>query len=104
VRTHTLRTWPEAFNAVLCGEKNFEHRKDDRQFRQGDKVILHAWDPATKAPVPDAPSIVADVGFVLRGPAFGVAEGFCVFSLLNPATDRGLIQHSWPSSSQEGGK
>lgn len=101
-RMHTLRTWPDAFYAVLDGSKNFEHRKNDRQFRQGDKVILHAWDPATKDRVANAPVIVADIGFVLHGPAFGVAAGYCVFSLLNTATDAGLIRPVSDSSRVEG--
>lgn len=94
IRFHTLRTRPEAFYAVLDGSKTFEFRKNDRDYRRGDKVILHAWDPATEERVPGAPPIVADVGFVLHGPAFGVAEGYCVFSLLAVATDAGLIKEA----------
>ncbi len=99
MRIHTLRTWPEAFYAVLDGSKNFECRKNDRDYRTGDKVILHAWDPAKSDRVAGAAPIVADVGFVLYGPAFNIAEGYCVFSLLNVATEAGLVAGS-PSGSE----
>lgn len=45
---HHLRTWPIYFEAVLAGEKPFELRKNDRDFRAGDTVHLDEWDPRTK--------------------------------------------------------
>jgi hypothetical protein len=46
--THTLKTWPEPFDAVDKGWKTFEIRKDDRNFQPGDKLVLQEWDPSTK--------------------------------------------------------
>ncbi len=91
MRMHTLKTHPEAFAAIVRGEKNFEFRLNDRDFVKGDKAILQEWDPVTGGRV-DSPAVVADVGFVLHGPAFGVPAGYCVFSLLNAATEAGLIR------------
>lgn len=77
---HELKTWPDAFWAVFTGDKTFEFRKADRTFEPGDWVHLREWDPETDEYTGKAVS--ADIGFVLHGPAFGVPEGYCVFSLL----------------------
>lgn len=48
MKTHELKTWPEYFEAVASGVKNFEIRSTkDRTFEVGDKVVLKEWDPAT---------------------------------------------------------
>lgn len=83
---HELKTWPESFEAIEIGDKLFEWRKDDRNYQEGDTVVLWEWDPARADDDGQAGftgrRIVADVGYVLRGPAFGVPDGFCVFSLI----------------------
>ena len=40
MQTHELKTWPEYFEAVKDGTKNFELRKDDRGFKAGDHLVL----------------------------------------------------------------
>ncbi len=44
---HSLKTLPEYFNAVVDGSKNFEVRKNDRNFQVGDSLILKEWDGDT---------------------------------------------------------
>lgn len=85
---HRLKTHPAPFDAIMRGEKTFEFRRDDRGFEEGDKVSLTRFDPE-KGPDYTAPCIVADIGFLLRGPAFGIPQGYCVFSLLDPHTGYG---------------
>lgn len=41
---HALKTLPEYFEAVRKGDKTFEIRKDDRDFRVGDYLALNEWD------------------------------------------------------------
>lgn len=45
VRLHSLKAWPVYFNEVLRGEKNHELRRDDRDFRAGDRILLNEWVP-----------------------------------------------------------
>ena len=44
MKTHSLKTDPVYFNAVWNGRKKSELRKDDRDFRLGDNIILKEYD------------------------------------------------------------
>jgi hypothetical protein len=44
---HELKTWPEFFDPVFQGKKNFELRFDDRRFEVGDELHLREYVPAT---------------------------------------------------------
>lgn len=41
---HELKTLPEYFEAVRKGDKTFELRKNDRDFKVGDHLALNEWD------------------------------------------------------------
>jgi hypothetical protein len=43
-----LKTWPEFFEAVLSGKKTFEIRKNDRDYRVNDLLLLQEYDPKTQ--------------------------------------------------------
>ncbi len=80
---HHLKTWPEPFEAIWTGLKDWELRKDDRGFQVGD--ILHLVETAEGGvlPIPDRPSrsLYMEVIWMLRGPAFGLPEGYVIMSL-----------------------
>lgn len=82
VRIHELKTWPEYFQSVYDGVKNFEIRKNDRSFQKGDLVILKEWDPnaLTEKFGYTGREIKAEIGYVLSN---FQKEGFVAFSLLN---------------------
>ncbi len=42
------KIWPEYFEAVLSGKKNFELRLNDFDVNEGDTLILEEWDPKTR--------------------------------------------------------
>lgn len=42
---HELKTLPEYFKAVVENKKTFEVRKNDRNFKVGDILILKEWTP-----------------------------------------------------------
>lgn len=43
------KVWPEYFQAILDGKKNFELRLADWQCQPGDVLLLQEWDPQTKS-------------------------------------------------------
>ena len=42
---HELKTWPYEFAAVRAGTKKYEIRKNDRNFKVGDGLLLNEWYP-----------------------------------------------------------
>jgi ribosomal protein S17 len=42
------KTWPELFDKVLSGEKNFDLRLAEFECEKGDILVLKEWDPKTK--------------------------------------------------------
>lgn len=42
------KIWPEYFDRVVAGQKNFELRLGDFVVAEGDTLILEEWDPKTK--------------------------------------------------------
>ena len=40
---HELKCWPEFFQAVWCGDKNFEIRNNDRGFKERDEIVLQEY-------------------------------------------------------------
>lgn len=42
------KTWPELFETVASGKKNFDLRLNDFDISEGDTFVLEEWDPKTK--------------------------------------------------------
>lgn len=80
--THALKTWPEYFKLVREGKKRFELREDDRDYEEGDVIILQEYHPDTKKYSGEEERFQA--GFILRGPAFGLKKGHCIIQLSEP--------------------
>lgn len=74
---HELKIHPEYFGPVSEGKKTFEIRKNDRDYRIGDTVILREFDPRTGEYT--GRLIQKEVGYVS---VFSQMSGWCVFSLL----------------------
>ncbi len=83
--THRLKTHPEPLEAIIEGRKTFEFRKDDRtpRFEVGDELDLFGWDPSYFGGRGGDTEMGAlrRVTYILRGPAYGIPEGYCVMSL-----------------------
>lgn len=76
---HELKIWPEFFNAVLDGSKKFEIRKNDRNFKVGDKIVLKEWDPKKESYT--GRSLAKWISFIVPGGNFGLEKDFCVMSI-----------------------
>lgn len=99
---HVLKTWPNAFDAVVNDKKKFEWRKDDRGFEVGDNLVLKKWDPqgglgggayvtrhGTVKPYTSSSHTYEGTGvvqvqvrvtYILRG-LFGMPPDYCVMSI-----------------------
>jgi len=57
--THELKIWPEYFNQVRNGRMKFQLRRNDRDFKVGDELLLKDWQP----PEPGETYFDDDFGF-----------------------------------------
>lgn len=76
---HELKTWPEYFTDVLCGFKTFEVRKNDRDFRLHDILVLKEWD--NMLGMYTGREVRCCVDYILYGGKFGIEEGHCVMGI-----------------------
>jgi hypothetical protein len=79
VREHELKVWPRYYAKVESGEKPWEMRLNDRDFQEGDRLRLREFDPNGGGY--SGKELRRGVGFVLRGPAFGIEPGYCCFTV-----------------------
>ena len=68
MKTHDLKCWPEFFEAILNGTKNFDLRINDRGFQVGDRLLLHEYDPATTAGRPKELATFLSIGQMRAAP------------------------------------
>ena len=45
MKTHEVKSWIEFFEPILSGRKMFELRKNDRDYKVGDRLMLKEFDP-----------------------------------------------------------
>ena len=64
------KVWPEYFEKVISGEKNFELRLADWQCRVGDVLVLREWEPKIKEYT--GRQIEKEVGYVLKTKDFKI--------------------------------
>lgn len=79
MKTHDLKIWPEYFDAVETGLKNFEIRLDDRGFKVGDRLHLREWDRFRQCYTGRETS--REVTYIFQGSGIGVSEGVVIMSL-----------------------
>lgn len=100
-KTHELKTDPDVFDAVADGSKTYEIRKDDRGFAVRD--ILHLRKTRhTGAEMATGSGLVytgeelfATVTHILRGPVYGLQDGWCIMSV------RGVTDGPSPETKEE---
>ena len=84
---HTLKTDPAVFDRSAAGRKPWEIRLNDRDFQVGDTVTLQETVFSGEQMRKGASlgftgkEINGQITYVLRGPKYGLADGWCVFSV-----------------------
>lgn len=76
---HELKAWPEFYQEIFLGHKNFEVRKSDRDFKVGDTLTLREWNPQSQDYTGNMLS--RSISYILKGGQFGVQEGYVVMSI-----------------------
>ena len=88
-KIHTLKTWPECYDAMKDGTKSFEYRKNDRDYEVGDALILMRYDPDDADPetgmckyVMEHGALTFVVTYIIKGDGtFGIPGGYCIMQL-----------------------
>ena len=74
---HELKILPEYYDAVRCGDKRFEIRKNDRDYHTGDILRLKEWDGEKYT----GEELDALVRYVLYDWTGGLQDGYCIMSI-----------------------
>lgn len=73
---HQLKILPEYFEQVMAGNKWFELRKDDRDYKVGDYIILREWDGSDYT---GRNLQGISIRYILRNvPEYGLMDGYCI--------------------------
>lgn len=76
---HELKVWTEYIRPIITGTKTFEIRKNDRDFKVGDILILKGYDADNNKYTNDEIEVV--VTFILSETFFGLKDGYVVMSI-----------------------
>lgn len=79
-RIHRLKVESEFFEALASGEKRFEVRKNDRDFNEGDFLVLDEWDP-TRGYTRWDRCLCRVVTYLVRGGRFGIEADHVVMGI-----------------------
>ena len=77
-KMHTLKTDHSSWRAIYEGRKSFEYRKNDRNYKVGDSLLLMDYYPETES---TGNEIHADVTYILYGGRYGIPEDYCIMQL-----------------------
>ncbi len=86
MKIHELKTWPPLFRLIVTGAKPFEVRKNDRDFRVGDALVLREWQPDKEGRGGwyTGAETIARVTYVMKGPILGIIDGWVVMGISVP--------------------
>ncbi len=77
---HELKTWESYFHAIANGTKQFEIRKDDRDFRIGDELYLRETKYGSGEYT--GREVRRKISYILRHePDLGLMDGYAILSL-----------------------
>ena len=79
MRIHDIKLHENFADAVLCGEKNFEIRENDRGYQKGDKVRFKVVNNSGLHVFHDIENQLYMITYLLCG--WGLKDGYCVFGI-----------------------
>jgi hypothetical protein len=81
MKVHELKTVQPYFDQISRGAKKFELRKNDRDFKWGDILVLREY--STKTETYQGNDLVVRVTAVLDQ-FVGLQQGYCILSISEP--------------------
>jgi hypothetical protein len=98
-KNHVLKLDQKWQRAVDLGRKNFEIRRNDRDFQVGDTIQFYrggvdflSYALSQKRPLagnysddPDTPKAdlpMYQIRYIIHGPQYGIKKGWCIFSFI----------------------
>jgi hypothetical protein len=78
-QTHDLKVCTPFWEDLYNRRKTFDVRKDERDFREGDKLRLREWDPETDDYTGQWATF--EVSYKLDGGSRGIEDGYCVLGV-----------------------
>ena len=75
-QTHELKCWTRYFEPIIRGQKTFEIRENDRDFKKGDIVVLREYNEVDGGYT--GSQAVAEIGYITN---YSQMPGYVVFSL-----------------------
>ena len=85
MKVHHLKIWPKYYRVFACGESTAQLRKNDRDFHEGDTVVLHEFDPALG--IFTGHEIVPLPVYKMLEQHEGLTPGWCLLTLTIPASN-----------------
>lgn len=80
IKVHELKCWPEYFEELAARNKMFELRKNDRDFKVGETLLIKEWNPKTESYTGRFGRFV--ITYVLKdAEQFGLMEGFAILGI-----------------------
>lgn len=76
MKLHKLKILPKYYERVISGEKRFEIRKDDRNFKIGDLIKLEEFEGGYTGR-----DSLYEIIYKLDGGFCGLEEGYCILSI-----------------------
>lgn len=84
--THELKILPEYYEAVKCGKKNFELRKNDRNYFVGDTLLLRACESGHYL---DTPPLTRFISYILTDcEEYGLMSGYAILGFRTESEER----------------
>lgn len=89
MKLHELKILPKYYEKVINGEKRFEIRKDDRNFKVGDLIRLNEFDNEYTGR-----DCIFEIIYKLDGGNYGLEKGYCVLSIKPYRTKTNLFRYN----------
>lgn len=77
--THELKTINPYFSDVASGQKQFEIRKNDRDFKLNDELLLREYDPELDQYT--GRQVRRKIIYILQGERWGIQPGYMILGI-----------------------